>query len=208
MIPANTHSRLNIPKFLYGTAWKEEQTESLVIEALKAGFTGIDTANQRKHYFEEAVGNGIQKFLSQSSTPRKDLFIQTKFTYARGQDHRKPYNEKDSFTQQVNDSFASSCKNLKLSKVDSLILHGPYGPSEFSAEDKETWTAMEALKNSQSVTYLGVSNINPRQLRALLEFSTVSQPSFRIDVMPLPGGIMKCEPSALKIIFFIRDFLC
>jgi len=36
----------------YGTAWKEDATESVVVGALRAGFSGIDTANQRKHYDE------------------------------------------------------------------------------------------------------------------------------------------------------------
>ncbi len=38
-----------VPRLLYGTAWKEDRTEGLVIDALDAGFRGIDTANQRKH---------------------------------------------------------------------------------------------------------------------------------------------------------------
>ena len=41
----------SVPAFLYGTAWKEERTESLVRLALDAGFRGIDAANQRRHYF-------------------------------------------------------------------------------------------------------------------------------------------------------------
>jgi hypothetical protein len=41
-----------LPHFLYGTAWKEESTQKLTLLALKFGFTGIDTANQRKHYNE------------------------------------------------------------------------------------------------------------------------------------------------------------
>src|SRR4051794_41883978 len=48
-----------IPKLLYGTAWKEERTEGLTNLALAAGFCGIDTANQRKHYFEAAVGAAV-----------------------------------------------------------------------------------------------------------------------------------------------------
>lgn len=48
-----------MPPILYGTARKEERTEELVDQALSSGFTGIDTANQRKHYFEEGVGLGI-----------------------------------------------------------------------------------------------------------------------------------------------------
>ena len=45
-----------VPPFLYGTAWKEEETERLTTLALHAGFRGIDTANQRRHYVEAAVG--------------------------------------------------------------------------------------------------------------------------------------------------------
>jgi len=47
---------LSIPGFLYGTAWKEERTPALVELALRTGFRGIDTANQRRHYFEAGVG--------------------------------------------------------------------------------------------------------------------------------------------------------
>jgi hypothetical protein len=43
------------PPFLYGTAWKEDQTERLTSQAIAAGFWGIDTANQRRHYVESAA---------------------------------------------------------------------------------------------------------------------------------------------------------
>ena len=36
-----------VPRFLYGTAWKEQQTQRLVQLAIEQGFRGIDTANQR-----------------------------------------------------------------------------------------------------------------------------------------------------------------
>ena len=47
------------PDFLYGTAWKEERTPALVDLALRMGFRGIDTANQRRHYFEAGVGEAL-----------------------------------------------------------------------------------------------------------------------------------------------------
>lgn len=50
-----------IPPIIYGTAWKEDDTQRCVFNALKMGFRGIDTANQRKHYFEEGVGLAIQQ---------------------------------------------------------------------------------------------------------------------------------------------------
>jgi diketogulonate reductase-like aldo/keto reductase len=79
------------PAFMYGTAWKEDRTASLTELALRAGFRGIDTANQRKHYFEAGVGEGLASGYRAGIVTRADLFLQTKFTYLRGQDHRLPY---------------------------------------------------------------------------------------------------------------------
>ena len=47
---------VRLPRFLYGTAWKEYETQRLVELAIEQGFRGIDTANQRWHYDEAAVG--------------------------------------------------------------------------------------------------------------------------------------------------------
>src|SRR5262245_34718050 len=80
-----------IPRFLYGTAWKEENTQRLTELALERGFRGIDTANQRRHYYEEAVGKAISAVVTRGLVSRDDLFLQSKFTFQRGQDHRLPY---------------------------------------------------------------------------------------------------------------------
>lgn len=45
-------SGIQAPRFLYGTAWKEDDTRRLTALALRQGFRGIDTANQRRHYCE------------------------------------------------------------------------------------------------------------------------------------------------------------
>ena len=50
---------MTIPTFLYGTAWKEDATERLTRLAIDAGFRGIDTANQRRHYHEAGVGEAL-----------------------------------------------------------------------------------------------------------------------------------------------------
>src|SRR2546426_4598781 len=80
-----------IPDFLYGTAWKEDRTPALTELALRMGFRGIDTANQRRHYFEAGVGQGLAAAYRAGVVTRADLFLQTKFTYQGGQDHRLPY---------------------------------------------------------------------------------------------------------------------
>lgn len=162
-------NEFSVPRFFYGTAWKEERTADLTLTALKAGFTAIDTANQRKHYFEEAVGQGVKKFLSAGTVQRKNLFLQTKFTFARGQDERKPYKETDSYTQQVVDSFTSSLVHLGTDYIDSYVLHGPFTSHGIQKEDLETWRAMEDLKNNHKVNFLGISNVSATQLKSLCE---------------------------------------
>src|SRR5437773_8155756 len=82
---------VRVPRFLYGTAWKEDDTQRWTQLALQAGFRGIDTANQRRHYHEAAVGQAVAAAVASGSVVRDDLFLQTKFTFRRGQDHRLPY---------------------------------------------------------------------------------------------------------------------
>jgi len=43
-----TINDIQVPRFLYGTAWKEERTQHLTKLALQPGFRGIDMANQRR----------------------------------------------------------------------------------------------------------------------------------------------------------------
>ena len=155
------------PRFIYGTAWKEDRTEALVRLALDAGFRAIDTANQRKHYFEAGVGAAI------AGVPRSELWLQTKFTYARGQDHRLPYDPKASFTDQVNQSFASSLEHLGTDDVVSYVLHGPELNHGLTAGDLEVWRAMEALHASGQAKQLGVSNVEADQLAKLVAVAKV-----------------------------------
>lgn len=65
-----------IPRFVYGTAWKKDRTTELVFEALRAGFKGVDTAAQPRHYREELVGAGIRKALGDDIIKREDIHVQ------------------------------------------------------------------------------------------------------------------------------------
>ena len=55
---------ISVPHFLYGTAWKENETRRLTELALQQGFRGIDTANQRRHYHEAEVGGAVAAALA------------------------------------------------------------------------------------------------------------------------------------------------
>jgi diketogulonate reductase-like aldo/keto reductase len=162
---------------MYGTAWKEDRTAALTELALRSGFRAIDTANQRKHYFEVGVGEGLAAAYRDGVVSRADLFLQTKFTYQRGQDHRLPYDPEASLSVQVAQSMASSLEHLGTDYVDSYLLHGPSSVNDWADDDAEVWEAMCKERDRGRTRLLGVSNISLRQLEQMTA-SRAESPAF------------------------------
>jgi diketogulonate reductase-like aldo/keto reductase len=163
-----TYNNLSIPSFMYGTAWKKEETTRLVELAVESGFRAVDTANQLIHYDEARVGEAL-KSLSTKGITRDSLFLQTKFTPANGQDHRTPYDASADLTTQVKQSFDSSLKHLHTDHLDSYVLHGPYSRHGLGKEDWEVWAAIEGLYDSGKTKMIGISNVTSVQLSQLCE---------------------------------------
>ena len=168
---------MSVPSFFYGTAWKEERTQDLVDLALATGFRAIDTANQRRHYFEAAVGESVKSFLDAGTALRSDLYLQSKFTDESGQDHRLPYDNRAPLGAQVVQSFASSLDHFGTSYLDSYLLHGPSTRHGLTDDDWLVWRAMEALKLEGKTRLIGVSNVSLEQL-TLLFHGAKSKPAF------------------------------
>jgi diketogulonate reductase-like aldo/keto reductase len=158
--------------FLYGTAWKEERTAGLVEQALRAGFRGIDTANQRRHYFEAGVGEGLAAAYRAGIVTREDLFLQTKFTYPRGQDERLPYDPAAKLSVQVAQSMASSLEHLGTDHVDSFVLHGPSANDDWTDDDAGVWEAMRKQRDAGHARLLGVSNVSLQHLEQMAAVHT------------------------------------
>jgi diketogulonate reductase-like aldo/keto reductase len=156
------------PDFLYGTAWKEDRTAALTELALRVGFRGIDTANQRRHYFEAGVGHGLAAAYRAGVVTREDLFLQTKFTYQPGQDHRLPYDSAADLSTQVAQSLQSSLEHLGTDHVDSFVLHGPASGHGWTHDDAEVWAAMMRERAAGRTRLLGVSNVSLRHLEQML----------------------------------------
>lgn len=167
----------SIPDFLYGTAWKEDRTATLVESALRAGYRGIDTANQRRHYYEAGVGQGLAAAYRDGVVTRAELFLQTKFTDREGQDHRLPYDPDASLSTQVKQSMASSLEHLGTDYVDSYVLHGPSSGRFWTDDDSDVWQAMVQERDAGHTRLLGVSNVALRHLEQMEE-SRLELPRF------------------------------
>jgi diketogulonate reductase-like aldo/keto reductase len=164
---------ITVPRFLYGTAWKEDETQRLAELAIQQGFRGIDTANQRKHYHEAAVGRAVASSIERGLVTRSDLFLQTKFTFRAGQDHRLPYDPAAAIPIQVEQSFASSLEHLGTDIIDSYVLHGPSQGEGIGQSDLLAWQAMEAIHDSGRTRMLGISNVSLEQLQSLCKTARV-----------------------------------
>jgi diketogulonate reductase-like aldo/keto reductase len=162
-----TWNGVSLPSFKYGTAWKKDATAKLVELAVETGFKAVDTANQKIHYQEALVGEGLLA-LKKKGIGRDQLFLQTKFTSINGQGSGPaPYDPSADLTTQVNQSFASSLDHLHTDHLDSYVLHGPMYRRGLSPGDWEIWAAIEALYQAKKTRIIGISNVSAEQLALL-----------------------------------------
>jgi len=118
------------------------------------------------------VGQGLAAAYRAGIVTRADLFLQTKFTYQRGQDHRLPYDPTADLSTQVAQSMASSLEHLGTDHVDCYVLHGPASGYGWSEEDGEVWTAMVKEREAGRTRLLGVSNVSLRHLEQMMAAHT------------------------------------
>lgn len=117
------------------TERKKDRTADLVYAALQAGFRGIDTACQPKHYREDLVGAGVRRAIADGIVRRDELYLQTKFTSLDGQDRKQPlpYDAAARVEEQVAQSVRRSLENLGVERIDAVLLHSPLRTREVSA---------------------------------------------------------------------------
>ncbi|KAH0541217.1 hypothetical protein FGG08_004273 [Glutinoglossum americanum] len=161
--------KTKIPALLYGTAWKKERTKELVVQALRSGFLGVDTAAQPKHYREDLVGDALRQAFSEGTMQRPDVYLQTKFTPVAGQDKSDmPYNPLSPVPEQVRASVASSLHNFRNpdeeeTYLDCLVLHSPLSTL---ARTLEVWETLEEYV-PHKIRNLGISNVELATLQRL-----------------------------------------
>lgn len=152
---------------MYGTADKGEETPSAVINAIRSGFRGFDTANQPGNFREDLLGDAIQS----SQIAREKLFLQTKFVAAAEQHAEDtPYDRAAEIPQQVEQSISSSLKKLRIHYIDSLLLNGAYPTDD---DTLLAWRAMEKAYDAGQVMMLGVANFEIAKLNWLYSVSRI-----------------------------------
>ena len=171
-----TSARATIPEIIYGTAWKKTKTQEYVEQAVRQGFRAIDTACQPKHYYEKGVGDALEQLYQQNLIQREDIFLQTKFTSVNGQDPNNiPYDPTAPLRDQVLQSFAKSCENLRTNYLDSLVMHSPMGTI---ADTLVVWKTFEELYKQGKVRYLGMSNTYQLRVLQTIYDSAEIKPTF------------------------------
>ncbi|EUJ43828.1 aldo/keto reductase [Paenilisteria rocourtiae] len=137
-----------------------QQAETAVIEAIKAGYRHIDTA--QSYMNEEAVGRGIAK----SGVAREELFITTKI-----------WVENVSYDGALS-SFERSLQRLGLDYIDLLLIHQPY------SDVYGAWRAMQTLQKQGKVRAIGISNFAVDRAVDLAEFNDMTPQVNQIEINP------------------------
>nr|WP_314260773.1 aldo/keto reductase [uncultured Devosia sp.] len=127
-----------MPKVGFGV-WQigDRQAETLVSQAIDAGFRHLDTA--------QAYGNegGVGRAVVEAEVDRGELFVTSKL---RG---------RDMGYDNALRSFDASLKRLGLDYLDLFLIHWPMPAT---SQYVETWEALVDLRKSGRVRSIGVSN--------------------------------------------------
>ena len=126
---------VKMPQLGYGVYQvTKEECERCVLDALKAGYRLIDTA--QSYFNEEEVGSAIKK----SGVPREEIFLTTKVWIENyGYDECKA-------------SIEESMRKLQTDYLDLLLLHQPF------ADYYGAWRALEEYYEAGKIRAIDIAN--------------------------------------------------
>ncbi len=153
-------NKISIPCIGYGTYLTPDDEICVkgIVEAIKAGYRHIDTAQVYEN--EKSAGEGVRA----STLKREEVFVTSKV-----------WNTHHGFENTMK-AFQSSLKNLKFDYVDLYLIHWPIA---FNFRDSypdsmlESYKALEKLYNDGLIRAIGVSNFLTHHLEVLLEHCTI-----------------------------------
>lgn len=139
----------------------KEDTKRCVLDAIKSGYRGIDTA--QSYFNESEVGDAIVE----CGVPREELFITTKVWI----DHYG--------YEECKASVEESLRKLKTDYLDLCLLHQPF--SDYYG----AYRALEELYAEGKIKAIGVSNFYPDRLTDICMFDRKVIPAVnQVEVNP------------------------
>ena len=132
----------------------KDECERCVLDALKAGYRSLDTA--QSYFNEEEVGSAMKK----SGIPREEIFLTSKVWV-----EHYGYEE-------ARKSVEESLRKLQTDYLDLMLLHQPFN------DYYGAYRALEDLYDEGKLRAIGVSNFYPDRLVDLASF-TRAEPAHR-----------------------------
>ena len=127
----------------------KDECKRCVLDALKAGYRSIDTA--QSYFNEEEVGEAIKE----SGIPREEIFLTTKVWIEHyGYEACK-------------ESVLESMRKLQVSYLDLVLLHQPYGDA-YGA-----WRALEEFYEDGKIRAIGISNFYVDRMVEFASFNRI-----------------------------------
>lgn len=138
----------------------KEECERCVLDALKAGYRSIDTA--QAYFNEEEVGEAITK----SGVPREDIFLTSKVWINNyGYDNCRK-------------SVEESLTKLQTDYLDLMLLHQPF--SDYYG----AWRALEDLYEEGKIRAIGISNFYPDRMIDIASFARIRPMVNQVELHP------------------------
>ena len=156
-ISKSTRNKIGMPLVGFGTYQLSiDQAEFCVIEAIKAGFRHIDSAEGYQN--EEGTGRGIIKGMKEASISRDDIFVTTKLFPGF-----KQWGAPEKNHEQTIETLKKQLKQLQLDHVDLYLIHAPLAELRL-----EQWKALVELKKLGLTKHIGVANYNEERIKEIL----------------------------------------
>lgn len=147
----------------------KEECERCVLDALKAGYRSIDTA--QSYFNEEEVGSAIQK----SGIAREEIFLTSKI-WIENYGYEK-----------CRKSVEESLKKLKTDYLDLMLLHQPF--SDYYG----AWQALEDLYEEGKLRAIGISNFYSDRMVDIASFSRICPMVNQVETHPYNQQILAKE---------------
>lgn len=147
----------------------KEECERCVLEALKAGYRSLDTA--QSYFNEEEVGSAMVK----SGIPREEIFLTSKVWI-----EHYGYEE-------CRKSVEDSMRKLQTDYIDLMLLHQPF--SDYYG----AWRALEELYEEGKLRAIGISNFYPDRMIDLASFARIRPMVNQVETHPHNQQILAKE---------------